>query len=962
MKPGEKNFKSLLSEVMNQGNSKEKNQGIQLDDLLIDLKITEEIFANFVGELLKKLSILVPSIQTSVLNYEKKELYEQIYTKLNFLVLNVNKPKKINPEIQNLKKLFLANNIDFTQTDEIEKLFIQCLKAHYSEYWNSNTETYWRSSLRKILSKVSKQKKANPIYSKHQKSEKKMNTNESNSKELQAIIEAIHKVQAIIEFNMDGTIITANNNFLNLVGYTLDEIKGRHHQIFVDKKFASSPEYSQFWERLNNGQHQAAEYKRIGKGGKEVWIQASYNPILDENKKPYKVVKFATDVTDSKLQSADAQGQINAISSSQAVIEFDLNGNVLNANDNFLNVMDYSLKEIVGKHHRMFVETKFANSSEYSQFWTKLNNGEYQAGEFKRLGKSGKEVWIQASYNPILNLNGEPFKVVKYATDVTDSKLKNADFEGQLNAVSKAQAVIEFNMDGTIITANDNFLHTVGYTLPEIQGKHHRIFVEESFSKSEEYRQFWEKLNRGEFEAAEYKRIGKGGKSVWIQASYNPIFDLNGKPFKVVKYATDVTETTLQKEAYRIEVEKLTKAANNGDLSVRGDLSLMGGIYKPMLEGLNNVMDAIIAPIAELKNQLAMVAKGDLTAYVTGNYTGDHADLKNALNETLDSLNEVLNQVKSGSNQIAQGSNEVASNAQSLSQGATEQASSLEEITASMTELSGQTKQNAENAQMANQLATQARSNAEGGNQQMQNMVNAMSDISESSKNISKIIKVIDEIAFQTNLLALNAAVEAARAGVHGKGFAVVAEEVRNLAARSAKAAKETTDLIENSKDKVNSGTEIANQTSTALQEIVGSIGKVSDLVGEIAAASNEQSQGINQVNQGLSQLDSVTQQNTASAEESAAAAEELNAQTLKLQEMLKKFTLKEIEAAASMSNLSPEMLQAFQEFMKHHNGGSALAAPQQNAYSGVSNGKSSGQKINPNEIINLDDSDFGKY
>jgi len=375
-----------------------------------------------------------------------------------------------------------------------------------------------------------------------------------------AQMNAINKVQAIIEFNMDGTILTANDNFLNTLGYSLDEIQGQHHSLFVEPEFKQSDEYKTFWDKLNLGEFESKEYKRLGKGGKEVWIQASYNPIFDLNGKPYKVVKFATDVTAQKMSTANFSGQINAISKSQAVIEFNMDGTILNANDNFLNTVGYSLDEIQGQHHSLFVEPEFKLSPEYKAFWDSLNRGEYESKEYKRLGKGGKEVWIQASYNPIFDLNGKPFKVVKFATDVTAQKMANADFSGQINAISKSQAVIEFNMDGTILNANDNFLNTVGYSLEEIQGQHHSLFVEQEFKLSPEYKAFWDSLNRGEYESKEYKRLGKGGKEVWIQASYNPIFDLNGKPFKVVKFATDVSATKQQNANFSGQIDAIGKS------------------------------------------------------------------------------------------------------------------------------------------------------------------------------------------------------------------------------------------------------------------------------------------------------------------------------------------------------------------------------------------------------------------
>ena len=356
-----------------------------------------------------------------------------------------------------------------------------------------------------------------------------------------ATLAALSRSQAVIEFKMDGTILTANGNFLSALGYELAEIKGRHHSMFVDPADRNSPDYKAFWEALNRGEYQAAEYKRIGKGGKEVWIQASYNPILGRTGRPYKVVKYATDISARKLQNADYEGQIAAIGKSQAVIQFNMDGTVIDANENFLNALGYTLDEIRGRHHSMFVDAGDKNSTAYRAFWEALNRGEYQAAEYKRIGKGGKEIWIQASYNPILDLSGKPFKVVKFATDVTARKLREADFAGQIAAIGKSQAVIQFNMDGTVIDANENFLNALGYTLEEIRGRHHSVFVDAVEKADPAYRAFWQSLNRGEFQAAEYRRVGKGGREVFIQASYNPIFDLNGKPFKVVKYATDVT-------------------------------------------------------------------------------------------------------------------------------------------------------------------------------------------------------------------------------------------------------------------------------------------------------------------------------------------------------------------------------------------------------------------------------------
>lgn len=263
------------------------------------------------------------------------------------------------------------------------------------------------------------------------------------------------------------------------------------------------------------------------------------------------------------LYLQELESMVNAMSKVQAVIEFNLDGTIISANDNFLKALGYTLDEIKGKHHRIFCDAKDTNTLEYARFWEKLNRGEFDTGEFKRFGKGGKEIWIQASYNPVLDENGKAYKIVKFATDVTASKIKNLEFESTLEAISKTQAVIEFNLDGTIISANHNFLATLGYDISEIKGKHHRMFCEDQVTSSRDYQEFWEKLRRGQFDAGEYKRIGKGGKVVWINASYNPILDLNGKPFKVVKFATDITSVRNMIEALGETSLELAKNASD---------------------------------------------------------------------------------------------------------------------------------------------------------------------------------------------------------------------------------------------------------------------------------------------------------------------------------------------------------------------------------------------------------------
>ncbi len=358
---------------------------------------------------------------------------------------------------------------------------------------------------------------------------------------------AFLQTYAYIEFYPDGTILNANALFLGTVGYSLDEIKGQHHRMFCQPDYVQSQEYKAFWQKLASGEAFTDEFARIGKSGEVIWISASYIPICEEDGTVVRVVKLAQNITDQKLQNADYEGQIAAIGKSQAVIEFELDGTIRNANENFLQTVGYSLEEIKGQHHRIFCDPSYASTPEYAAFWAKLGRGEFDSGEYKRFGKDGAEIWIRASYNPIFDYEGRPFKVVKYASDITQQKLRNADYEGQIEAIGKSQAIIEFELDGTIRDANENFLQTVGYSLEEIKGKHHRIFCDPEYTQTPEYKQFWERLAQGQYNAGEYCRFDKKGQEVWIQASYNPICDMNGDPFKVVKYASDITTEKTQR-------------------------------------------------------------------------------------------------------------------------------------------------------------------------------------------------------------------------------------------------------------------------------------------------------------------------------------------------------------------------------------------------------------------------------
>lgn len=537
-----------------------------------------------------------------------------------------------------------------------------------------------------------------------------------------------------------------------------------------------------------------------------------------------------------------------AVTDNLATIEFTPDGTILTANNLFLAAVGYRLDEIQGQHHRIFVTQDEQNAKDYADFWGQLAQGEAQRRRFKRITKTGQVIWIEASYMPIYNNQHQVTKVIKYATDITQQIEIEIENQAKQEAISQVMAVIEFTPDGTILTANDNFCQTMGYSLNELINQHHRQFCKADYAQSTEYQQFWHNLAQGEFTKGTFERFAKDGRSVWLNASYNPIRNAQGVVYKVVKFATDITL----------------------ELSQHRELQSAVSAFSEVIEAQ---------------------AEGDLTKQLpSGVFKGALHDLKNALNYSSMKMNQVVNQVSQVAHIVSHAAIEVKEGSTSLSSRVQQQAIAVEQTSSAIRDMSHQLSDNMSKTGQAKQLVNQINEQSYSSVSVMQNTMTSMTKIKQSSDRISEIIALIDSIAFQTNLLALNAAVEAARAGEHGRGFAVVASEVRNLAQKSADASKDIKRLIDETVERVNSGVLLAKDTSEILTQMNQGIDEVYKIINDINESMQQQSAGFNNITLSISDIDAITQQNAALVEETAAASESLSEQARRLTEEMAHF------------------------------------------------------------------------
>lgn len=682
-----------------------------------------------------------------------------------------------------------------------------------------------------------------PIYDNEQKTQRIIaiceDITEAFNKTLQSeyLANAIYRSHAVIEFDPDGNILNANEAFLATAGYKLHEIVGKHHEIFVTSEEKNTDKYRQFWKNLKKGEAFTQQVLRVNKNQEEVWLQATYNPILDHTGKVVRTIKYCTDITQEKKTELEDKGRLQAISSVNCIVETDAKGKIVNFNQMFTHSLGYESKDLLkARFEQLLFETN-NDLNNYRDTFERLADGDEISGQFRLKSNNGNEVWAEGVFSPVRDQNNKLYRVVFIYRDNTKEKIKFIDTEAKLKVVNQTLAVIEFSVDGIILDANHNFLNCFGYTIDEIRGQHHRMFVEKEFASSSDYQSFWDSLAQAKSFNGEFQRVGNHGKDIWLQASYNPVYDSQGKLVKIIKLAFDITTEKLKSNETQAKLDAIDTGLAFIEFDINGNIQ----------NANRNFLKAMGYTLLEIKGQhhsifctleyqqseeyrdfwlklsegeafsgrYERVGKYNREVWIQATYSpiiNFHGQVTKVIKYAYDVTKEVQMQriIDDKSTKIHDLVKNIMLNVEQL---------------------------NEANNKSAN-FNADSKEAADAGTQALQMSKEAIDKIQSSSTQVAETVNVISDIASQTNLLAFNAAIEAARAGQHGVGFSVVAAEVRKLAENSSKAADEISRLIKESAVHIENGVDVCDNASGSLDGVSRNVRGSAELSNQIKELS----------------------------------------------------------------------------------------------------------------------------
>ncbi|UJP06375.1 MAG: PAS domain S-box protein [Nitrosomonas sp.] len=696
----------------------------------------------------------------------------------------------------------------------------------------------------------------------------------------QRLIGALHRSHCIAEFDPTGIIMTANDNFLGLLGYALEEIRGKHYRNLLDPAYAAGVEHEKLWVAVQQGTDAAGDSKWLTRKGGEVWLQTSFNPIHDDDGEPAKVLLLARDITEGKLVQLAKETEyrtLNQIVNMTSIVSHaDLKGHIIDINEKFVQVSKYSREELIGSPHNITRHPDMPKAT-FKQVWNTIGHGKIFRGVIKNCAKDGTPYYVDAVIAPILGGNGKPEKYIGVRYDITEQEIERQNLKGILSAINDTCAYLELDHDANVLAANQIFLDLLGYRSDEVIRRNHRMFIDSDYANSAECQQFWTDLRNGHSKSEVFLRISKSGEEKWLQGTYAPVKDEMGRVVKIIKIATDITRQIRIDHDYKNRVK----------------------VYSEFI---------------------GKVAKGDLRQRVAVDGGNELGVIGENLNVMVESLSGIANQIGETSGTLSVALNQIRGTVNTQAAGAAQQATAVNEITVALEEIRAASAENLVKAKQLGEVAERVRREGNLGEQTLEQAVSGMEVIrerveniaqtilalSEQTQQIGEITEVVSSIAQQSKMLALNASIEAAKAGEAGKGFAVVAAEVKELAIQSQQSTAQVQKILqdirratdravmaaEEGNKRVDAGVILVEKSGEMMRQLSAVIEEALSASRQIVTAVQQEVLGIDQTTIAMSEINKITAQFVTSVQQTQTSAKDMSEVASRLKDSISIYKL----------------------------------------------------------------------